>query len=102
MTFRKVLNRLFVVVAAVATVPGFLVGSDAYKEMFRTVVYGKSLKIIFYPPDWQCKIAGAGAALFCFLLVVVSLRGLSNLMVWVFGGSGRKGSKAPEVPNWPY
>ena len=101
MTFRKVFTAISVVSAGIAMVPGFLVGRDTYNEMFRTEVYGKSLILISYPPDWQCKIAGAVAALLCFLLVLLSLRGLASLTVWVFGGFGSKGSKAAEVQNWP-
>lgn len=102
MNIRKWIHRAFVVTAVMAAIPGFLIGTDIYRERFRTEIYGKSLELTSYPPDWQCKIAGAAAALLFFLIVLLCFRNLLSLMTWVFGGFRRRDRKAPEVPNWPY
>jgi hypothetical protein len=73
------LNRILIVPAAIAMVPSFTAGSGVYRELFRTVVYGKSLELVSYPPDWQCTIAGAVTALISFLLILTGLRSLAGL-----------------------
>ena len=83
-------------------IPGFLVGTDIYKERFRTEIYGKSLTLISFPPDWQCKLAGLAVALLSFLTVLLCLRGLLSLIVWVLSGFRSRDDKATKVPDWPY
>ena len=79
MSVTEALNRLFIIPAAMAMIPSFTAGAAVYKELFRTTVYGRSLELISYPPDWQCKLAGTLAALLSFLIVLASLRALSRL-----------------------
>ena len=79
MSVTETLNRLFIVPAAMAMIPSFTAGAAVYKEMFRTTVYGRSLELISYPPDWQCKLAGTLVALLSFLIVLTSLRALNKI-----------------------
>ena len=79
MSVTEALNRLFIIPAAMAMIPSFTAGEAVYRELFRTTVYGRSLELISYPPDWQCKLAGTLAALLSFLIVLASLRALSRL-----------------------
>ena len=78
MTVTETLNRLFIVPAAMAMIPSFTAGATVYKELFSTTVYGKSLELISYPPDWQCKLAGTLVALLSFLIVLSGLRALTR------------------------
>ena len=68
------INRIFVAFAVIAMIPGYHIGENVYKEMFRTAVYGRSLELYVYPPDWQGKLAGAAIALLVFVMVLVGLR----------------------------
>lgn len=79
MNVTETLNRLFIVPAAMAMIPSFTAGAAVYKELFRTTVYGRSLELISYPPDWQCQLAGTLAALLSFLIVLCGLRALTRL-----------------------
>ena len=79
MTVTETLNRLFIVPAAMAMIPSFTAGAAVYKELFSTTVYGRSLELISYAPDWQCKLAGTLVALFSFLIVLSCLRALTRL-----------------------
>ncbi len=79
MNLRRGLNQFFILPAAMVMVLSFTAGSAVYRETFRTVVYGKSLELVSYPPDWQCATAGAVTALISFLIVLSGLRGLAGL-----------------------
>lgn len=79
MTVTETINRLFIVPAAMVMIPSFTAGSAVYKELFSTTVYGRSLELISYPPDWQCKLAGTLVALLSFLIVLSGLRALTRL-----------------------
>jgi hypothetical protein len=68
------LNRIFLLPAVISMIPGYPVGENVYREMFRTEVYGKSIELYSYPPDWQCKLAGAATALLAFVIVFLGLR----------------------------
>ena len=79
MSVTESLNRIFIVPAATAMIPSFTVGAAVYKELFSTTVYGRSLELISYPPDWQCKLAGTLVALLSFLIIFSGLRALTRL-----------------------
>jgi hypothetical protein len=95
------INRRLVVPAVMAMVPSFSMGGNVYKEMFRTAVYGKSLELYFYPPDWQCKLAGAAAALLAFAIVFFSLRGLVKLAMVMSSRFKSNETNPSEYPSWP-
>ncbi|MGD8529575.1 MAG: hypothetical protein PVG97_01250 [Syntrophobacterales bacterium] len=95
------INRILVVPAVMAMVPSFSMGANVYKEMFRTAVYGKSLELYFYPPDWQCKLAGAAAALLAFAIVFFSLRGLVKLAMVMSSRFKSNQTNPSEYPSWP-
>ncbi|MBT8407231.1 MAG: hypothetical protein KJP05_07225 [Deltaproteobacteria bacterium] len=79
MRVTETLNRIFIVPAAMAMIPSFSAGAVVYKELFSTTVYGRSLELISYPPDWQCKLAGTLVALLSFLIIFSGLRALTRL-----------------------
>jgi hypothetical protein len=95
------INRILVVIAVMAMVPGYPIGENVYKEMFRTAVYGKSLELYFYPPDWQCKLAGAAVALLTFAIVFFSLRGLVKLAMLMSSRIKSNENNPSEYPSWP-
>ena len=68
------INRIFVAFAVIAMIPGYHIGENVYKEMFRTAVYGRSLELYVYPANWQGKLVGAAVALLVFFVVLVGLR----------------------------
>jgi hypothetical protein len=79
MSVTETLNRLFIVPAAMAMIPSYTAGAAVYKELFCTTVYGRSLELISYPPDWQCILAGTLVALLSFLIVLSGLRAVTRL-----------------------
>ena len=95
------INRILVVIAVMAMVPSYPIGENVYKEMFRTAVYGKSLELYIYPLDWQCKLAGAAAALLTFALVFFSLRGLAKLAMGMTSRFKSNQNNHSEYPSWP-
>ena len=95
------INRILVVIAVMAMVPSYPIGENVYKEMFRTAVYGKSLELYFYPPDWQCMLSGAAAALLTFALVFCSLRGLVKLAMVMTSRIKSNQNNPSEYPSWP-
>jgi hypothetical protein len=101
MYISRKINRILVVPAVMAMVPSFSMGANVYKEMFRTAVYGKSLELYFYPPDWQCKLAGAAAALLAFAIVFFSLRGLVKLAMVMSSRFKSNETNPSEYPSWP-
>jgi hypothetical protein len=101
MDLRKTLSRLVVVPAAAAILPAFAVGVAAYRQAFRKAIYGRRFEVIAYPPDWQCALAGAVAALVAFLIVFFLFRGLVNLGFRITAGAASRKGKPPEYPSWP-
>ena len=95
------MNRIFLVPAVIAMLPSYPIGENVCKEMFRTAVYGKSLELYSYPPDWQCKLAGAAAALLAFAIVFFSLRGLLKLAMLMSSRFKFKQNNPSEYPSWP-
>ena len=95
------INRIFLVPAVLAMVPSYPIGENVYKEMFRTAVYGKSLELYFYPPDWQCQLAGAATALLAFAIVFFALRGLLKLAMLISNRFKSNRNKPSEYPSWP-
>ena len=79
MTVTETINRLFIIPASMAMIPGFTAGAAVYKEMFSTTVYGRSLELTSHPPEWQCKLAGTLVALLAFFIVLSVLRALTRL-----------------------
>ncbi len=94
-------NRIFVVPAVIAMVPSYPIGEIVYKEMFRTAVYAKSFELYSYPPDWQCQLAGAAAALLAFAIVFFGLRGLLKLAILTSSRFKSNQSRPSEYPSWP-
>ena len=94
-------NRIFVVPAVIAMVPSYPIGEIVYKEMFRTAVYAKSFELYSYPPDWQCQLAGAAAALLAFAFVFFGLRGLLKLAILTSSRFKSNQSRPSEYPSWP-
>jgi len=82
-------------------IPSYPIGENVYKEMFRTAVYGKSLELYSYPPDWQCQLAGAAAALLAFAIVFFALRGLLKLAMLISKRFKSNQNKPSEYPSWP-
>jgi len=101
MYISRKINRMLLVIAIMAMVPSYPIGENVYKEMFRTAVYGKSLELYSYPPDWQCKLAGAAAALLAFAIVFFSLRGLLKLAMLMSSRFKSKQNNPSEYPSWP-
>jgi len=95
------MNRIFVVPAVLAMVPSYPVGENVYKEMFRTAVYGKSLELYSYPPDWQCQLAGSAAAILAFAIVFFGLRGLLKLAMLMSSRFKSSQGRPSEYPSWP-
>jgi len=95
------INRIFVVLAFLAMVPSYPIGEIVYKEMFRTAVYAKSFELYSYPPDWQCQLAGAAAALLAFAFVFFGLRGLLKLAILTSSRFKSNQSRPSEYPSWP-
>ena len=95
------MNRIFLVPAVIAMVPSYPIGENVYKEMFRTAVYGKSLELYSYPPDWQCQLAGAATALLAFAMVFFALRGLLKLAMLISQRFRSDQNKPSEYPSWP-
>lgn len=95
------INRILVVIAAMAMVPSYPIGENVYKEMFRTAVYGKSLELYFYPPDWQGKLAGGAAALLAFAIVFFSLRWLLKLAMLMSSRIKGNHNNPSQYPSWP-
>ena len=88
--------------AVIVMFPSYPVGENIYKEMFRTAIYGKSLELYVYPPDWQCKLAGAATALLAFVMVLVWLRVSLKLAMGIFGKFKRNWDKHTDSPSWPF
>ena len=101
MYISRKINRIIVAIAVMAMVPGYPIGENVYKEMFRTAVYGKSLELYFYPPDWQGKLAGAAAALIAFAIVFFSLRGLLKFAMSMSSRIKSNENNPSEYPSWP-
>jgi len=78
-------NRLFLLPAVISMLPGYPVGENVYREMFRTAIYGRSIEVYSYPPDWQCKLAGAATALLAFVIVFLGLRLSLKLTLGILG-----------------
>jgi hypothetical protein len=95
------INRIFVVLAFLAMVPSYPIGEIVYKEMFRTAVYAKSFELYSYPPDWQCHLAGAAAALLAFAFVFFGLRGLLKLAILMSSRFKSNQNRPSEYPSWP-
>jgi hypothetical protein len=95
------MNRIFLVPAVIAMVPSYPIGENVYKELFRTAVYGKSLELYSYPPNWQCQLAGAATALLVFAVVFFTLRGLLKLAMSISHRFRSNQSKPSEYPSWP-
>ena len=95
------MNRIFLVPAVIAMVPSYPIGENVYKEMFRTAVYGKSLELYSYPPDWQCQLAGAATALLAFAMVFFALRGLLKSARLISHRFRSNRNKPGEYPSWP-
>ena len=95
------MNLIFVVPAVLAMVPSYPVGENVYKEMFRTAVYGKSLELYSYPPDWQCQLAGVAAAMLAFAVVFFGLRGLLKLAMLMSSRFKSNQNRPSEYPSWP-
>jgi len=95
------MNRIFLVPAVIAMVPSYPIGENVYKEMFRTAVYGKSLELYSYPPNWQCQLAGAATALVAFAIVFFTLRGLLKLAMLISQRFRSDQNKPSEYPSWP-
>ena len=95
------MNRILVVPAVLAMVPSYPVGENVYKEMFRTAVYGKSLELYSYPPDWQCQLAGVAAAMLAFAVVFFGLRGLLKLAMLMSSRFKSNQNRPSEYPSWP-
>ena len=95
------MNRIFLVPAVIAMLPSYPIGEHVYKEMFRTAVYGKSLELYFYPPDWQCQLAGAATALLAFAIVFFALRGLLKSAMLISHRFSSNRNKPSEYPSWP-
>ena len=93
------INRILVMPAVIAMVPSYPIGENVYKEMFRTAVYGKSLELYSYPPDWQCQLAGAAAALLAFAIVFFSLRGCLKLAMLMFSRIKSNQNNPSEYPS---
>jgi len=69
--------------------------------MFRTAVYGKSLELYFYPPEWQCQLAGAATALLAFATVFFGLRGLLKFGMLMASRFKSNQNNPSEHPSWP-
>ena len=95
------MNRIFLVPAVIAMLPSYPIGEHVYKEMFRTAVYGKSLELYSYPPDWQCQLAGAATALLAFAIVFFALRGLLKFAMLISHRFSSNHNKPSEYPSWP-
>ena len=95
------INRVFVVIAVMAMVPSYPIGENIYQEMFRTAIYGKSLELYSYPPDWQCQLAGAIVALFAFAIVFFGLRGLLKSTMLMASRFKSNQNNSSEYPSWP-
>jgi hypothetical protein len=100
MDITKGLNRIFIIPAAIAMIPAFTAGSAVYKELLRTTVYGKSLELTSYPPDWQCTLAGAAAALIAFLMLLAGFRGFMRFTSRIIGKLKGRSRKYSDYPNW--
>jgi hypothetical protein len=101
MYISRKINRILLVIALMAMVPIYPIGENVYKEMFRTAVHGKSLELYFYPPDWQCKLAGVAAGLLAFAIVFFSLRGLTKLAMSMSSRIRGNQNNPSEYPSWP-
>ena len=95
------INRILVVIAVMAMVPSYPIGENIYQEMFRTAIYGKSLELYSYPPDWQCQLAGAIVALFAFAIVFFGLRGLLKSTMLMASRFKSNQNNSSEYPSWP-
>ena len=85
--------------AILAMVPSFPIGEIVYKEMFRTAVYAKDFELYSYPPDWQCQLGGAVAAVLAFVVVFFALRGLLKLALLVSSRLKSNQVKPSEYPS---
>ena len=100
MDITKGLNRIFIIPAAIAMIPAFSAGAAVYKELLSTTVYGKSFELTSYPPDWQCTLAGAVAALIAFLLLLSCFRGFTRFTSRIIGKLKARLKKHSDYPNW--
>ena len=101
MYISRKMNRILLVPAVIAMLPSYPIGENVCKEMFRTAVYGKSLELYSYPPDWQCQLAGAATALLVFAIVFFGLRGLLKLAMSISSRFKSNRNRAREYPSWP-
>ena len=95
------INRILIVPAVLAMVPSFPIGEIVYKEMFRTAVYAKDFELYSYPPDWQCQLGGAAAAVLAFAVVFFALRGLLKLALLVSSRFKSNQVKPSAYPSRP-
>jgi hypothetical protein len=82
-------------------VPSYPIGEIVYKEMFRTAVYAKNFELYSYPPDWQCQLAGAAAAVLAFAIVFFALRGLLKVAILMSSRFKSNQNRPSEYPSWP-
>ena len=94
------LDRIALVIAIIAILPGFFLGGFITDEVLTTSVtimeeqntdlYGQmesSFSTKYqHPPDWQCVMGAIVSAPLSFLVVLYSLRGTTRLVLWIVKG----------------
>ena len=94
-------KRIYVVFAGIVALQGFSTGANAYRDIFRTEIYGKGIDLVSYPPHWQCSVAGAVTTLIAFLILFWALCSVMRVTTWIFEGLKRKRNRPEEYSSWP-
>lgn len=79
MNIKKGIDRISLILALIAIVPGFGAG-----WVFYLGVYEEQNNI------WQCAIAGGGGGSLVFLIVLFGIRGITRVALWVVSGFREK------------
>ena len=111
MNIKRGIERIAIILALIALIPGFWGGWNTYKDIKTVKVrwYGDkkipaktiltpeefdreleerlSTRVEYhYPPDWQCVIAGVAGSSIAFLIVFFGISGLTRVSLWIVEG----------------
>jgi len=79
MNIRKGLDRISIVLAFIAIVPGFVLGRTAYIEAY-------DVRLAMHPLTWAGYVAGVLGSSIAFFSVMLGIRGIVRLVSWIIKG----------------
>lgn len=107
MNIKRGLDRIFLVLAVIAMVPGFIAGGNIYHELGKRKVpiesdlskFSDKGKVVstekfmgvtryrtLFPPTYQVVMMGIVSAILTLPIVLFGLRGVRSLLIWIIEG----------------